>query len=66
MSAQGATAVGIANITTSGVVLDTWFPSPEFGSGLEAGTTRLEGSDIPAELAALVGADEARGVEVVA
>ncbi|OZE15466.1 2,3,4,5-tetrahydropyridine-2,6-dicarboxylate N-succinyltransferase [Rhodococcus sp. 05-2255-3B1] len=66
MSAQGASAVGIANITTSGVVLDTWFPNPELGSGFETGTVRLEGSDVPEELAALVGPDEARGVEVVA
>ena len=66
MSAQGASAVGIANITTSGVVLDTWFPSPELGSGFETGTTRLEGSEIPEEFASLVGPDDARGVEVVA
>ncbi|MGB2948116.1 2,3,4,5-tetrahydropyridine-2,6-dicarboxylate N-succinyltransferase [Rhodococcus sp. BGS-1C] len=66
MSAQGASAIGIANITTDGVVLDTWFPSPELGEFDEAGTTRLEGSDIPDEFADLVGADAARGVEVVA
>ena len=66
MSAQGASAIGIANITTDGVVLDTWFPSPELGEFDEAGLTRLEGSDIPDEFADLVGADAARGVEVVA
>ncbi|MCZ4079478.1 2,3,4,5-tetrahydropyridine-2,6-dicarboxylate N-succinyltransferase [Rhodococcus sp. H36-A4] len=66
MSAQGASAIGIANITTSGVVLDTWYPSPELGGNGPVGTTRLEGSDIPAEFAALVGPDEARGVDVVA
>jgi 2,3,4,5-tetrahydropyridine-2-carboxylate N-succinyltransferase len=66
VSAQGASAIGIANITTDGVVLDTWFPSPELGEFDEAGTTRLEGSDIPDEFADLVGADAARGVEVVA
>ncbi len=66
MSAHGASTIGIANITTSGVVLDTWFPNPELGEFADTGTTRLEGSDIPAELAELVGPDEARGVEVVA
>jgi len=66
VSAQGASAIGIANITTDGVVLDTWFPSPELGEFDEAGTTRLEGSDIPDEFADLVGPDAARGVEIVA
>ncbi|OZD36860.1 2,3,4,5-tetrahydropyridine-2,6-dicarboxylate N-succinyltransferase [Rhodococcus sp. 06-156-3] len=66
MSAQGASAIGLANITTGGVVLDTWYPSPELGDYTDSGTTRLDGADIPAELAALVGPDEARGVDVVA
>lgn len=66
VSAQGASAIGIANITTSGVVLDTWYPSPELGEFDTTGTTRLTGSDIPSELADLVGPDEARGVDVVA
>ncbi|WP_072805509.1 2,3,4,5-tetrahydropyridine-2,6-dicarboxylate N-succinyltransferase [Rhodococcoides yunnanense] len=66
MSAQGASAIGIANITTNGVVLDTWYPSPELGEFGATGTVRLEGSDIPAELADLVGPDTARGVDVVA
>lgn len=66
MSAQGASAIGLANITTGGVVLDTWYPSPELGEYAETGTTRLEGSDIPSELAELVGPDAARGVDVVA
>lgn len=66
MSAQGASAIGLANITTAGVVLDTWYPSPELGEYAETGTTRLEGSDIPSDLAELVGPDTARGVDVVA
>lgn len=66
VSAQGASAIGLANITTGGVVLDTWYPSPELGDYTDSGTTRLDGADIPAELAALVGPDEARGVDVVA
>ncbi|MCZ4557075.1 2,3,4,5-tetrahydropyridine-2-carboxylate N-succinyltransferase [Rhodococcus sp. PvR044] len=66
MSTQGATAVGIANVTTGGVVLDTWYPEPTLGDVAETGTVVLEGADIPAELAALVGDDEARGVKQVA
>ncbi|MDJ0392325.1 2,3,4,5-tetrahydropyridine-2,6-dicarboxylate N-succinyltransferase [Rhodococcus sp. G-MC3] len=66
MSAQGASAIGIANITTGGVVLDTWYPSPELGEYAESGTVRLSGSDIPTEFAELIGPDEARGVDVVA
>ncbi|MFC7448584.1 2,3,4,5-tetrahydropyridine-2,6-dicarboxylate N-succinyltransferase [Rhodococcus daqingensis] len=66
MSTQGASAVGIANVTTGGVVLDTWYPEPTLGGHPQAGTAVLEGSDIPAELAALVGDDEARGVRTVA
>ena len=66
MSAQGATAVGIANITNSGTVLDTWYPAPELGEVADTGTTVLEGDDIPAEFRDIVGPDEARDVNVVA
>ncbi|NLG54472.1 MAG: 2,3,4,5-tetrahydropyridine-2,6-dicarboxylate N-succinyltransferase [Rhodococcus sp.] len=66
MSTQGATAVGLANITEDGVVLDTWFPSPELGEVKESGTQVLEGGDIPTELALLAGPDEAREVNLVA
>ncbi|WP_072749615.1 2,3,4,5-tetrahydropyridine-2,6-dicarboxylate N-succinyltransferase [Rhodococcus maanshanensis] len=66
MSTQGASAVGIANVTTGGVVLDTWYPEPTLGEHAQADTAVLEGSDIPAELAVLVGDDEARGVRTVA
>jgi 2,3,4,5-tetrahydropyridine-2-carboxylate N-succinyltransferase len=62
----GASAVGIAHITTSGVVLDTWYPAPELGSFSDAGTVRLQGDDIPAELRDLVGPDDARDLEKVA
>ncbi|WP_459547850.1 2,3,4,5-tetrahydropyridine-2,6-dicarboxylate N-succinyltransferase [Nocardia sp. X0981] len=64
MSTQGASAIGIANVTTDGTVLDTWFPAPELGEFSDTGTERLAGA--PAELAELVGPDPARGVEVVA
>jgi 2,3,4,5-tetrahydropyridine-2,6-dicarboxylate N-succinyltransferase len=53
-------------VTTGGVVLDTWYPEPTLGDVAETGTVVLEGADIPAELAALVGDDEARGVKQVA
>lgn len=64
MSTQGASAIGIANVTTDGTVLDTWFPAPELGEFSSTGTERL--AEAPAELAELVGPDPARGVEVVA
>ncbi|MGW0172521.1 2,3,4,5-tetrahydropyridine-2,6-dicarboxylate N-succinyltransferase [Rhodococcus sp. NPDC003322] len=66
MSIQGATAVGIANVTTGGVVLDTWYPEPALGEAAETGTIVLDGADVPAELAALTGEDADRGVKQVA
>ncbi|MFQ6325979.1 2,3,4,5-tetrahydropyridine-2,6-dicarboxylate N-succinyltransferase [Nocardia sp. CWNU-33] len=64
MSIQGATAVGIANVTADGTVLDTWYPNPQLGEFAETSTKRLD--QAPDELAALVGFDDARGVEVIA
>ncbi|WP_028477219.1 2,3,4,5-tetrahydropyridine-2,6-dicarboxylate N-succinyltransferase [Nocardia sp. CNY236] len=64
MSIQGAAAVGIASVTADGTVLDTWYPDPQLGEFAETGTKRLD--DVPAEYAALLGFDEARGVDVVA
>ncbi|GAA1889192.1 2,3,4,5-tetrahydropyridine-2,6-dicarboxylate N-succinyltransferase [Williamsia serinedens] len=64
--ATSASGVGIATITDDGKVLDTWFPAPELGTGGESGTQRLSGDDVPADLAALVTVDEARGVSLVA
>lgn len=66
VSIQGATAVGIANVTTGGVVLDTWYPEPALGAATETGTVVLTGADAPAELAALTGDDADRGVTRVA
>ncbi|MDH6283000.1 2,3,4,5-tetrahydropyridine-2,6-dicarboxylate N-succinyltransferase [Prescottella agglutinans] len=65
MSAQGASAVGVANVTESGTVLDTWYPAPELGEYQENGTVALEGTDIPSDLALLAGHDEAREVKQV-
>ncbi|MEO6880720.1 MAG: 2,3,4,5-tetrahydropyridine-2,6-dicarboxylate N-succinyltransferase [Mycobacteriaceae bacterium] len=59
----GATADGIATITADGTVLDTWFPAPVLAAPGATGTRRV---DAPGELAALVGADEARGTTRVA
>ncbi len=61
--ATGARATGIATLTADGTVLDTWFPAPELASPEATGTERI---DPPAELAALTGADAARGVTRVA
>ncbi len=61
---RGAQAVGIATITDAGVVLDTWYPEPALADGASTGTEVL--AEAPAELAALVGTDEARGVRTVA
>ncbi|WP_433611291.1 2,3,4,5-tetrahydropyridine-2,6-dicarboxylate N-succinyltransferase [Prescottella agglutinans] len=65
MSAQGASAVGVANVTESGTILDTWYPAPELGEYQENGTVALEGTDIPSDLALLAGHDEAREVKQV-
>ncbi|WP_082501980.1 2,3,4,5-tetrahydropyridine-2,6-dicarboxylate N-succinyltransferase [Williamsia sp. Leaf354] len=64
--ATSAAGTGIATITDSGQVLDTWFPAPELGAGGGSGTVQHSGDDIPADLRSLVGSDEARGVRTVA
>ncbi|MBU8833440.1 2,3,4,5-tetrahydropyridine-2,6-dicarboxylate N-succinyltransferase [Mycolicibacterium goodii] len=61
-----ASGVGLATITADGTVLDTWFPAPELSASGPAGTARLSGGDVPADLAALSGTDEDRDVEIVA
>ncbi|NIH85435.1 2,3,4,5-tetrahydropyridine-2,6-dicarboxylate N-succinyltransferase [Amycolatopsis granulosa] len=66
----GAHGVGLATVTTDGTVLDTWFPQPKLSEPGTSGTERLT-RDQAAELlgeeaAALLGPDDARGVEVVA
>ncbi len=46
---------GLATVTSTGTVLDTWYPQPRLGS-------RPDGDAVPADLAALAGEDAARGV----
>ncbi|GAA4612794.1 2,3,4,5-tetrahydropyridine-2,6-dicarboxylate N-succinyltransferase [Saccharopolyspora hordei] len=66
----GAHGVGLATVTDDGTVLDTWFPTVRLGEPGQSGTTRLSAEEAAGALgeagAALLGRDEARGVEVVA
>ncbi|NIH82436.1 2,3,4,5-tetrahydropyridine-2,6-dicarboxylate N-succinyltransferase [Amycolatopsis viridis] len=66
----GAHGVGLATVTTDGTVLDTWFPQPKLSEPGTSGTERLTRDQaaelLGAEAAALLGPDDARGVEVVA
>ena len=52
--ARTAWGHGLATTTDAGQVLDTWFPAPALGAA--------DGTAAPAELAALVTTDGARGV----
>ncbi|MCW2845973.1 MAG: 2,3,4,5-tetrahydropyridine-2,6-dicarboxylate N-succinyltransferase [Nocardioides sp.] len=45
---------GLATLDSTGTVLDVWFPAPALGTS--------DGADAPAELTALEGTDDARGV----
>lgn len=56
-SQRTAWGFGLATLTAEGQVLDTWFPTPALGEP-------DEGAAAPAELAALGGADELRGVTI--
>jgi 2,3,4,5-tetrahydropyridine-2,6-dicarboxylate N-succinyltransferase len=65
----GAVGIGLATLASDGSILDTWFPAPELTeSDTEANTatTRLAVSDVPAELAGLIGRDDDRNTEVIA
>ncbi|WP_252974706.1 2,3,4,5-tetrahydropyridine-2,6-dicarboxylate N-succinyltransferase [Janibacter melonis] len=55
MTMRAAWGHGIATTTTDGTVLDTWYPQPRLGEAPEA-------DQVPTELTALAGQDEARGV----
>jgi 2,3,4,5-tetrahydropyridine-2-carboxylate N-succinyltransferase len=65
----GAHAVGLATVTGTGTVLDTWFPHPKPATGLDTGTEYLDPDAVTGELgeaaAALLGPDTDRGVEVL-
>jgi len=67
-----ASAAGLATVTSSGTVLDTWYPEPRLGapSGARPGTERLGALELSGELGpdygGLVRRDEARGVEIIA
>ncbi|MFV0494199.1 2,3,4,5-tetrahydropyridine-2,6-dicarboxylate N-succinyltransferase [Mycobacterium sp.] len=62
----GAAGIGLATLASDGSVLDTWFPAPELTDTGEGATARLAHSDIPAEIAALVGRDDDRRTETIA
>jgi 2,3,4,5-tetrahydropyridine-2,6-dicarboxylate N-succinyltransferase len=62
----GAAGIGLATLASDGSILDTWFPAPELCESATSATTRLAVSDVPPELAALIGRDDDRSVEVVA
>jgi 2,3,4,5-tetrahydropyridine-2-carboxylate N-succinyltransferase len=66
----GAHGIGLATVTDSGTVLDTWFPKPSLGAGPAPGTQWLSEQQAVDELgpgaSELLGPDPARGVEVVA
>jgi 2,3,4,5-tetrahydropyridine-2,6-dicarboxylate N-succinyltransferase len=68
---SSAIATGLATMTLSGTVLDTWFPEPRLGApeGATTGTTRLGALELTADLGpdygGLIRTDNARGVEVV-
>ncbi|WP_236977509.1 MULTISPECIES: 2,3,4,5-tetrahydropyridine-2,6-dicarboxylate N-succinyltransferase [Mycobacterium] len=62
----GAVGIGLATLASDGAVLDAWFPAPELAESGESATSRLALSDVPAELAALVGRDDDRRTETIA
>ncbi|MFP7832756.1 2,3,4,5-tetrahydropyridine-2,6-dicarboxylate N-succinyltransferase [Marisediminicola sp. LYQ134] len=60
MTERAAWGYGLSTVTTSGVVLDTWFPSPTFGSIPATRDRHI----VPSRLEPLLGADLRRGVTV--
>jgi 2,3,4,5-tetrahydropyridine-2-carboxylate N-succinyltransferase len=64
--AAGAVGIGLATLADDGSILDTWFPAPELTGAGTGVTTRLTGSEVPPDLAALTGRDEDRGTATVA
>src|SRR5271168_5453355 len=62
----GAAGVGLATLASDGSILDTWFPAPELIESCTSATSRLAVSDVPPELAALIGRDDDRNTETIA
>jgi 2,3,4,5-tetrahydropyridine-2-carboxylate N-succinyltransferase len=70
----GACGVGLATVATDGTVLDTWFPHPKLTDlnstdskgGSERLSTQAAAEALGESVTALLGPDDARGVEVVA
>ncbi|ORB18331.1 2,3,4,5-tetrahydropyridine-2,6-dicarboxylate N-succinyltransferase [Mycobacterium noviomagense] len=63
----GASGIGLATRAANGTVLDAWYPAPKLiQSGGRTGTIPLSPTEVPDDLAALVGRDEDRGTETVA
>jgi 2,3,4,5-tetrahydropyridine-2-carboxylate N-succinyltransferase len=56
----------LATLGPDGSILDTWFPAPELTESGTSATSRLALSDVPPELAALVGRDDDRNTDTVA
>jgi len=63
--ATGAQADGLASVLADGTVLDAWYPAPVLGSFDAAATARLAEDELSESVAALLGTDGDRGVEVV-
>ena len=57
MTTREAWGHGIATTTDDGTTLDTWYPSPALGAAPEV-------DQVPEELTALAGRDEARAVTI--
>ena len=64
-SATGAQADGLASVLADGTVLDAWYPAPQLGSFAAAATARLTEDELSEPLAALLGTDDDRGVQVI-
>jgi 2,3,4,5-tetrahydropyridine-2-carboxylate N-succinyltransferase len=58
MTERSAWGVGLATVAADGATLDVWYPAPALG-------TAPDDAPVPAELAALEGPDDARGVRTV-
>ncbi|KJX75340.1 2,3,4,5-tetrahydropyridine-2,6-dicarboxylate N-succinyltransferase [Mycobacterium lepromatosis] len=62
----GGVGIGLATLAADGSILDTWFPAPKLTESGTSATSRLAMSDVPHELAVLIGRDDDRGTETIA